>query len=213
MNMKLAIAALLAATAASASVPAHAQSGVRADVHVGWDGLSTHQRTDVGTSGATTRLADDGAIYGVELGYDLAVSAFRLGVYGGLDGASTRRCSEVFAQVETCARAGRSWTAGVRAGVNVTPRILLYAKGGYSNGAINLDYIDHVTPANSFSASETMDGYHLGAGVQVSLLSNVYAKLEYVRTDYEDYAMEEGAATIRGGIDRDNVLFGVGLAF
>lgn len=209
MKTKLALAALLAATAASAQ----AQTGLRADVHVGWDGIATHQRTDVGTSGATTALSDDGVIYGVELGYDLAIAGFRLGVYGGLDGASTRRCSEVFAEVETCARAGRNWTAGARAGVQVTPRILLYAKGGYSNGAVDLDFIDHATPANSFSLSEKMDGYHVGGGVQVNLLDNVYAKLEYVRTDYEDYAMKEGAATITGGIDRDNVVFGVGLAF
>lgn len=209
MKTKFVIAAALAATAVSAQ----AQTGLRADIHAGWDGVSTHQRTDVGTSGATTILNDDGVVYGLELGYDYKFGAFNLGLYGGIDGATTERCSEVFAEIETCERSGRNLTAGVRAGFNVAGRAMLYVKGGYSNGQVKLDYIDHVTAANSFTASESMDGYHIGGGVQVDLFSNVYAKVEYVRTDYKDYTFKEGTATIKGGLDRDNVVFGVGIKF
>ncbi|HEY1124442.1 MAG TPA: outer membrane beta-barrel protein [Sphingobium sp.] len=209
MKAYIALAAVLAATAASAG----AQTGLRADVHLGWDRLSAHQRTDVGINGGTTRERENGLIYGGEIGYDLALSGFKLGVYAGIEGGTAKRCSEVFAEVETCEEAGRNFTAGARAGYQVTDKVLVYAKGGYSNGAVKLRLIDHVTPANSLSVSENMDGFHMGAGVQVGLLDNVYAKVEYVRTDYRDYSFKEGTATIKGGVDRDNVVFGVGIAF
>ncbi len=213
MKTNILLAALLAVPATIGATAAQAQTGFRADVHAGWDSASIHQRTDVGISGATTTQSKDGLLYGGELGYDLSTSRFKLGVYAGLDGASTRKCAEVFTEVETCTKAGRNWTLGARAGVTVTPGILLYAKGGYSNGALKLEYIDHVAAANSFTRSENMSGYHVGGGVQVDLMRNVYAKLEYVRTDYEDYSMKDGAATITGGVDRDNVVFGVGVKF
>ena len=209
IKLRIALAAALAATAASAQ----AQTGLRADVHVGWDRLSAHQRTDVGTNGGTTRQHESGLIYGGEIGYDLALSGFRLGVYSGIEGGTAKRCSEVYAEVETCAQAGRNFTVGARAGYQVTDRVLVYAKGGYSNGSIKLKLIDHVTPANSISTSEDMDGFHVGGGVQVGLFDRVYAKVEYVRTDYKDYSLKEGTATIKGGVDRDNVIFGVGIAF
>src|SRR5512139_2822234 len=105
---------LLAAALAATATTAHAQTGLRADVHTGWDSASIHQRTDVGINGATTTQSEDGVIYGAEIGYDLSLTAFKLGVYGGIDGASTRKCAEVFTEIETCARAGRNWTLGAR---------------------------------------------------------------------------------------------------
>ena len=152
-------------------------------------------------------------IYGGEIGYDVALAGFSLGAYAGLEGSSVRECPEVFTEVEVCTKTGRNITVGVRAGVNLLPRVLLYAKGGYSNGQVKLEYIDHVTPANSFGVSDKMDGWHAGAGVQVNLLSDVYAKPEYVHTHSSDYNIKQGAATITGGVDRDNVILGVGMRF
>lgn len=204
---------MLAATLAAIGGAAQAQTGLRADIHSGWDKVSSHQRTDVGVNGATTRDKDDGIVYGGEIGYDVSLAGFTLGAYAGIQGSSIKECAEVFTEVETCAKVGRNITLGARVGANVAPRVLLYAKGGYSNGQVKLEYIDHVTPANSFGVSDEMDGWHLGAGVQVDLVSNFYAKLEYVHTDYSDYALKQGNATIVGGLDRDNVLVGVGIKF
>lgn len=212
MTYKFAIAALIAATAAT-SAQAQLPGGLRADIHSGWDHLSVHERTDVGVSGATTHQSEDGVIYGGEIGYDVSLGGVSLGVYGGLEGASTKKCAEVFTEVQTCAKAGRNWTLGARAGVNVTPAVLLYAKGGYSNGAVKFEYIDFVDASKSFTLSDNVGGYHLGAGVQVDVLRNFYVKAEYVRTDYADYTLRNGNATIAGGNDRDNVVFGVGVRF
>ena len=209
MKVQYAAALLLAVTAASAQ----AQTGLRADVHAGWDRFTSHQRTDVGINGETMLQHEDGMIFGGELGYDASISDFKLGVYVGLEGSTAKRCSEVFAEVETCEKVGRNFTAGARLGYQVKPDVLIYAKGGYSNGAVKVDLIDHVTPANSLSITEDMGGYHLGGGVQVGLTKNVYAKLEYVHTDYNDYLIEEGNASITGGLNRENVVFGIGVTF
>lgn len=205
--------AILAATAMATATGAQAQTGFRAELQTGLDQISMHQHTDVGTSGDTSEQKDDGIHYGGEIGYDVDLSGFTLGAYAGLADSSTKECAEVFTEVQTCAKSGRNITLGVRAGVKVTPGILLYARGGYSNGQVKLDYIDYVTPANSFGVSDEMDGYHIGAGVQVDLLANVYARLDYVHTDYSDYRIKEGSATIVGGVNRDNVLLGVGFRF
>jgi outer membrane immunogenic protein len=207
------IAAALAASALAIPTAAFAQGGFRADVHAGLDTISTHQRTDVGVNGATTKDDASGVIYGGEIGYDHDFGGFTLGAYAGIDGSSIKECAEVFTEVETCAKSGRNITLGARAGVRAMPGLLLYAKGGYSNGQVKLEYIDHVTPANSFGVSDEMDGWHAGAGVQLDLMANVYAKLEYVHTNYSDYRIKDGTATITGGVDRDNVILGIGMRF
>jgi outer membrane immunogenic protein len=209
MKAHIALAAILAATATSGQ----AQTGFRVDVHAGWDRFSAHQRTDVGINGATTRAHEDGVVYGGEIGYDMTLSRFKLGVYAGLEGSTAERCSEVFAEVKACEKAGRNIALGARAGYSVTDRVLLYAKGGYSNGQVRLNLIDQATPANSISTSQTMGGFHVGGGVQVGLFDRVYAKAEYVHTDYKDYAFKEGAATIKGGVDRNDIVMGIGIAF
>mgnify|MGYP001479788619 CR=1 FL=1 len=209
MKCKFAIAAILAASAASAQ----AQTGYRADVHAGWDQVTVKGEAEVDAEAYAGKERDSGVVYGGELGWDKSFGTFSLGAYAGIQGASTKECSEVYAEVETCAEAGRNISLGVRGGVNVTPSTLLYVKGGYSNGQLRLNYIDHVDSANSFGVHENMDGYHLGVGAQMTFLSGLYAKLEYVRTDYDDYAVSEGDAALRGGIDRDNIIFAVGLRF
>ncbi|BAK67852.1 putative outer membrane protein [Sphingobium sp. SYK-6] len=216
MNKKIVLAALLAASAAWAG-QAQAQTigSFRADVHAGWDRVSIDQHTqgDADADVVTSSEKEDGVIYGGEIGYDLGLGAFSLGAYAGIEGSSAKQCAEVYTEVETCVKAGRNITLGARAGFNVAPRVLLYAKGGYSNGQVRMEYIDHVTAADSFTLSENMDGWHAGAGVQVNLLANSYVKLEYVHTDYSDYSLADGDATISGGFKRDNVLLGVGMRF
>jgi outer membrane immunogenic protein len=209
MKFKITIAAILAASAASAQ----AEIGLRADVHAGWDQVTVKGDAQVGNQGASAKERDSGVVYGGEIGYDYNLGVASVGLYAGIQGASTKECSEVYAEVETCAEAGRNITLGARAGVNVTPSTLLYVKGGYSNGQLRMKFIDHVDSAKSFGVNEDMDGYHLGAGAQMTFLSGLYAKLEYVRTDYSDYKITSGSATLKGGIDRDNVIFAVGMRF
>jgi outer membrane immunogenic protein len=183
----LALTSFVALTAAAA--PAAAQ-GFRAELHAGWDRVQGDGQED------------DGVVYGIGLGYDLAVSptAF-VGVDLSLDDSNMKECetSAILANDEACLRAGRDLAAGVRAGFNVGERGKLYALAGYTNARFRFDY---KTPAGvRTSESENLDGFRIGAGFQHSISGNTYGKVEYRYSNYEQ------------DISRHQVLFGVGVKF
>ncbi|MGY4397286.1 outer membrane immunogenic protein [Sphingomonas sp. UYAg733] len=107
--------------------------------------------------------------YGVEAGYDGTFSGFVVGAYAGIEGSTTKACDDF-----DCIKAGRNITVGVRAG-SVVGKGLLYVKGGYSNGRLEIEDTD-------FGANT--DGFHLGAGYEVNVSANTYVKAEYVYTNY-----------------------------
>lgn len=192
---------------------ATAQTGLRAEAHLGWDHPAIFASVSDGTTALSGQESKDGLLYGVELGYDARLNDFDLGVYGGFDGASTGECVLYATGDEACLKAGRNWSLGVRAGYFVSDNILAYVKGGYANGSVKLDYRDATVAANDFTVSDNMDGYQVGGGIQVGLGPNLYAKLEYVRTDYKDYDVRSGTYGALVRVDRDNLVYGMGFRF
>jgi len=179
-------AASLAAFAAA--TPAAAQP--RVEVHGGWDRIQ---------SGG---VHEDGVLYGVGVGYDVPIgrNAF-IGADLSADLSTGEQCETgvIVANDRTCIEAGRDLAAGVRVGVNVTPRTAIYALGGYTNARFRLDYTN---PANvTTSVSENLDGFRLGAGIQQRFGRNAYAKVEYRYSNYES------------DTTRHNVIVGLGLTF
>ena len=188
------VAALLAGTIAT---PAFAQDaptfqGPRVEGIVGYD------TTDVeGENG-------DGIAYGIGIGYD-----FQRGnaVFGIEAEASDSTIDECVAGVnvatdELCAEAGRDLYVGGRIGVAVTPRTLLYAKAGYTNARIRLDYEDGTAAtAPDFSVGENLDGARVGAGVEFAFNQNAYLRAEYRYSNYEQ------------GFDRHQAVAGIGFRF
>jgi len=202
---------LLAAAAATmlTAVPAVAQeedagsmvSGLRIEGRVGLD------RVVVSALGESEGRS--GVSYGAEVGYDYLVSSsFTLGAYAGIDGSSAKECAEIFGDDEACLKAGRNFTVGGRLGAVTGPGVF-YVKGGYSNGRGTVEYEDFIDPAYSFSESANLDGFHLGAGFELSLSKNLYGKAEYVYTNYdtgEDYGLDLD-------LQRHQVLVGAGVRF
>ena len=80
-----------------------------------------------------------------------------------------------------------------RAGVLVTPKVLLYGTGGLAYGSIKTTgTLVGVTPANvaitsTGSSSDIRLGWTVGAGVEGKLTSNWSAKLEYLYLDFDTY--------------------------
>lgn len=138
----------------------------------------------------------DGFTYGGIIGYDINVSnGGVLGLEAEIDGSTTKQTETNFlaAGDTLTAKAGRDIYIGARAGVAVVPTTLLYVKGGYANGRVNVSYNDG--QGFSFSDGQNLDGWRVGAGVEQSF-GRFGARLEYRYTDY-------------GQIRIDNVATGV----
>ncbi|MDT9599451.1 outer membrane protein [Sphingosinicella rhizophila] len=176
---KYVIAALLAASAAA---PAFAQdaatfTGPRIEGIVGYD------TTDVEDEGA------DGAVYGVAVGYDVQMGGAVLGIEAEATDSSISECVSgvVTPASELCAKLGRDLYVGGRIGAVVGSRALLYAKAGYTNGRVSLDYEDG-TPGTALDStlSENLDGVRAGAGIEYALGTNMFVKAEYRYSNYEE---------------------------
>jgi outer membrane immunogenic protein len=188
---------LFAALAAGAFAhPALAQeaapfTGLRADLMAGYDNLK-------GNGGGR-----DGIAYGGSAGYDFQIGSAVAGVEGEYLDSDTKGCETAFltANDTICASGKRDLYVGGRLGFAAAPRTLFYAKAGYSNAKVRVNYTDPTTPANNFRVSDELDGIRVGAGVEQQLGTNLYAKAEYRYSNYES------------GIERHQVLGGVGFRF
>ena len=146
-----AVAAVIAAPATAASF-----SGPRAEARVGWDRTTldlSYQDAEDSLSGSGHKSGYD---VGAEVGYDYqSASGFVAGAYAGVDYASTKKCSAVFGDDRGCLKLGRNFTVGARVGAKVSPLIMLYAKGGYSNGQIKATYHNSDDPTLDFGDHAT----------------------------------------------------------
>lgn len=192
--MKKIIIAALAATAAA--TPAFAQEGApftgfRVEGLAGYDNLK-------GNGGGR-----DGVAYGLGAGYDFQLGGAVAGVEGEWMDSNTDGCETNFVTTtdRICANGKRDLYAGARIGAAVTPSTLIYAKAGYTNARVGLNYTDSATPANNFRLGRNYDGVRVGAGVEQKLGTNLYAKAEYRYSNYEK------------GLARHQVLGGVGFRF
>ncbi|HEX5182607.1 MAG TPA: outer membrane beta-barrel protein [Allosphingosinicella sp.] len=209
------IALLCSAAAAAAFVPAtpaaaQITSGGRVEVRGGWERI--HSSASLAGSPAVSGHID-GADFGAELGYDyVAGSSFLVGAYGGAELSTGKTCRPVFGGDSGCIKAGRNFTAGIRAGVPAGHGVLIYAKGGYSNGQLKASYRDG-NPADSFDGSSNRSGWHIGAGVEAKLTRNAYAKVEYVYTRYNGYHYDLLATHLSADAERHQLLLAFGFHF
>ncbi len=198
--MKKFVSAAALTTALVAS-PAFAQdagfAGPRVEVLAGYDIVE----------------GDEGLVYGVAAGYDIAVGQGVIGIEAELNDSTIRETATDVDVVgdELTIGAGRDIYLGGRLGFAAGPRTLLYAKAGYVNGAIDVRYDDGTTVTK---ARPKGDGYRIGAGIeqQLNILGpKSYARVEYRYSNYGniDYA----GTSIAANIDRHQVLLGLGLRF
>lgn len=188
-----------------AATPAYAQfSGPRIEGRLAYQSVEAV----IGTGDPLATGDQDSITYGAEAGYDLQLGPAVVGAYAGLEGSNLRTCEEVFGDDEGCLGQGRTLYVGVRAGFTAAPRVLLYAKGGYSNGSLDVSYEGDVIP--DFETSESFDGYHLGVGGELAIASGLYGRLEYVHTDSGEFRFDPETT---GDLTRGQVLVGLGLRF
>jgi len=211
---------LLTAVALTAAAPALAQTeptppvGPRIEARVGFDRvvLGVHASDDLNDESVSG--GKSGVTYGGEIGYDLRAGQYAtIGVYAGIEGASTKECTELYGSDEACLKAGRNITAGVRAGYMFSRTGLLYVKGGYTNGRLRLTYRDATDGSNNFDEGTNRDGFHVGAGAEMGFSRNFYGKLEYVYTNYNSFDVDDGTTSGNLDFDRHQVVAGFGVRF
>lgn len=101
--------------------------------------------------------------------------------------------------------------AAIRAGYLVTPKLLVFGKGGLAvneqrksfNPSSNLFYVNGqiVGPEQSYYRHENYYGYQAGGGVEYSLTPMFYADVQYVYSNYDTHT------------SRQRVMGGVGIRF
>ncbi len=205
--------------ALAVATPAAAQDAGQGGFRVGALG-----GLDILRSGSTERTGIDGDdqsaegfLYGVEVGYDLPLGGAVIGVEGEWSDSTgkakaDRRDPNLFGYGEV--KSGRDLYIGARAGFAVAPSTLAYVKGGYTNA-----HLDTVLGNGSVSDRERfrLDGWRIGAGLQQSIGTNTYAKLEYRYSNYEraDYRYADGGSTGQLDVDTDRhqIVAGVGVRF
>lgn len=204
---------ILPVVAAFVATPALAQDGRfsgRAEVRAGHDEI--HNRLELDDSAFGEDQSENGIGYGVELGADVKVSSsFLVGAYVGLEDSDSEGCSELFGEDEACLKGGRNFTIGGRAGLSMGDGGLIYVKGGYSQAKLKASYFDGFD--DIYADSETVGGYHVGAGVEVGLGRSFYTKGEYVYSHYDDAFEETLAPSNSAKPSRHQLMVGFGIRF
>jgi outer membrane immunogenic protein len=216
--MKIAVLSALAATAVFAA-PGMAQeldpyfTGPRVEARVGYDNVTIRGTVSDGVDTFSRSESNGGATYGGEIGYDQAINNLVLGGYVGLEGSSVEECGELYGADELCLGSGRNITVGARLGAAIGSTMMVYGKGGYSNGQARLDYQDYELIIPDYNESETIDGFHLGAGLEAGLPGGVYGRVEYVYTDYGEATARFEDVTLGVQTHRHQAVFGLGMRF
>ena len=167
------IAAFLAAAPAAAQDNRPAWQGFHVEALVGLD-HTIHQH-------------GGGVVYGMGGGYDLQAGRMVLGIDAEATDSTYTGCvvDVISANDRLCASPRRELSISLRAGILVSPNVLLYAKGGYANARFHVDY-DDGTPAgtNNFNFSQNLDGIRVGGGAELRVSRTAFIRVEGRYSDY-----------------------------
>lgn len=99
-----------------------------------------------------------------------------------------------------CQKSFEEWGVGARAGYLVTPRALVFAKGGYVNNEQRKRFDANTATQRSFYDHFRTDGYQVGGGVEYTVVEGrlpVYVDAQYVYSQYHDHTSRQ---RVMGGI-------------
>jgi outer membrane immunogenic protein len=165
----------------------------------------------------------DGVVGGVQIGYNWQAQNWVWGLEADIQGTDERGrrdfvcpsgvCTPPFGviavflnpPVPVSMDQKLEWFGTVRgrAGVLVSPKVLLYATGGLAYGEVKTS--ETIGGLTGFSKSDTKAGYTVGAGIEGAIGGNWTAKLEYL---YVDLGTVSGSfltiPAFRGGFGSSN---------
>lgn len=208
------VAAAFVSTSASAQDIVQTFNGPRIELRAGWDNPDIRATLQDAGNRVSQSADKSGVSYGGEVGYDFSPdNKMVIGAYAGLEGSTVKACGELYGADRLCLRAGRNITAGARVGVVLDQKFLIYGKGGYSNGRVSVDYRDYEFILPDENVGRTFDGFHVGGGIEASVGSGVYGRLEYVYTNYGRVSAETEVLTASLKPTRQQVVYAMGVRF
>jgi outer membrane immunogenic protein len=186
--------------------PGYNWSGFYIGGNVGYSwGRSNDTSTLTNTAGTTLFTTAgganlDGVVGGGQIGYNWQIQNWVWGLEADIQGTDERGSRDLTCPIGTCTPpiVGAAVVPGAavpisldqkidwfgtvrgRVGVLATPRVLFYATGGLAYGEVSSN---ETIAATSFSNSETLVGYTVGAGIEGAIGGNWTAKLEYLYVD------------------------------
>jgi outer membrane immunogenic protein len=149
---------------------------------------------------ASTPHRPDGALGGVQAGYNWQAGTWLLGMEGDIDasdiGVSSNFSDSVrgFIPVFYTDSINLKWLATVRGrlGMLAVPQLLLYASGGFAIGQSDVSFqavcrcgppLPNATQSGQSTTSNTQTGYAVGGGVEWKFAPNGSLKAEYLFAD------------------------------
>lgn len=198
------VAGLFLTQAASAQlfdVPT-AFRGFRVEANGGWDRFHSEgaRRDKIG--------------YGGTVGFDgIIAEKIVIGAEGTYWRANkgTENCEPGVNGGTVCRKSFGEYGAAVRAGYLVTPKLLVFGKGGYVSNEQRrrfdapgtLLYINGliVGPETSYYRRGPSGGYQIGGGAEYTLVKSFYVDVQFIHSNYEEHSR------------RDRAMAGVGVRF
>lgn len=200
MNKTAFAAALVAAFILVFVTPAYAQdsfTGPWVGATAGYDTFTAGDDEDDSSK--------NGVAYGISAGYDVNLGGVVLGIEAGFTESSVEAsATAVFEDNDVLTlSAGRDIYAGLRVGVPVSDRVMVFGKAGYTNQRFSLTY---TLNGDTESESESLDGWRVGGGVEVDF-GAPFARIEYRYTNYGPFSNADLKTS------RHQVMLTVGLRF
>ena len=230
--MKKFVAALAAASAIAVAAPAFAQdamsdettsparnfSGLSINTVIGWDHLRSGSSNDIDTN-RDIKQSLNGIVFGGGVGFDVPLGD-RLTLGAEAEGTtSSARWDNNNGVANTFnlgrVKAERDFYAGGRLGFAMSPKTLIYVKGGYTNARFAL-----AGNGGGFSSERRLDtdGWRAGAGIEQKLGNHGFGRLEYRYSNYQkgefdfnDDVPDSGRFNL--DTDRHQVVAAVGVRF
>lgn len=180
------------------TAPVSSWAGPYAGVHLGY-GFSGN--TDATTGGVNTNIGTDGWLGGAFGGFNMQNGQF---VYGGEADINYNSLDGSNAGLSSRARVDGSLRA--RAGVAVNDDILVYGTAGVAGERQRLS-------DGTNSDTNLLVGYTVGAGTDIKLTEQVFARGEYRYTDYGSKTFNLGGTAYDTDSSNHRVTLGIGVKF
>jgi outer membrane immunogenic protein len=165
--------------------------GAKVGAVLGYDTTNfEYQYDDDDDTSYSVHESKAGLLYGVTAGYDFALGSNAIIGIEAEASDSTAKFSArdlLYDGDKLSLMADRDLYIGARIGVAVTPTMLLYAKGGYTNARMKLRYSYE---GDSASVGDNLDGYRVGGGAEFTSGTH-FARVEYRYSDYGKYTYRE----------------------